>query len=603
MYTQKSTFGDHTVYSYETQRYKLRELVEEMYGQSIETLQSSSVDFNTRETGTLQDIETDLHKTFYAFIKSNPKFKAVYCQMIRDIYDQFFPHEKALIYQSFPSIRFQFVGNKCVPKHYDSDNIGNHPLGERNFLLPITAMKGTTCLFLESEPGKGDFQGMTMDYGDLLFFNGNTCTHYNEVNVEGYMRISFDFRVLTLSDYMVYIMRDGVTQTNPRDASRTPVRMIVGGYYQCMFPEESVEQMMNWHFQTTTMQSRPVFDIEKDAVHAYMSTGDPFLTEFKETEKFEAKLKQVIGSEYCSATPSGTSALITALLACGVQSGDEVIVPAYTMVATVNAVRVLGAIPVIVDVSRETYTMELHSVRKAFTLKTKAVIHVSLNNRSIDLPELATFCKMNRLFLIEDAAQSLGCRLDGKHYGTFGDIGCFSFSTPKIITTGQGGCVVTNNTDLAAKIRTLKNFGRRESGGEVYESFGLNFKFTDIQAVIGISQLEKLEERVKRMREMFELYYSELHEFMLPPQSDEWIPWFNDILVKDRDLVGEFLKRHGVQTRVTYPALHDCANTNHISTYGLFLPTHFKLTNEEIRYICRLLRVVDLYSSQKVVCM
>lgn len=617
MFTLSSSFGVHTVYNYRAGQYKFRELIESIYSTKLEDLQSTSTDFSTREPGTLQDIETDLHKKFYTAIKSDDTFKSAYCKLIHDIRAEFFPDEQGLVYQSFPSIRFQFVGNKSVPPHCDSDDIGRHPLGERNFLLPLTKMTGTTRLFIESTPGANDSKGIDMEYGDLLYFNGNKCIHHNEVNTESFMRISFDFRVITISDYMKYLATSTISQTNPRDpdGSRKPVRLTIGGYYQCMFRNETPEDMIHWFTQKDLLlQTRPVFDSsEQLACSEYFTKGDPFLTEYIVTQTLEKELCKLTGAPHCFMTPSGTSAIMVALLACGIGPGDEVIAPDYTMVATANAIKVLGARPVLIDVDSSTYTVNLATIKSAITPRTRAVIHVSLNNRSIGLSEIASYCKEIGVYLIEDSAQSVGCTLNGVHYGLYGDVGCFSLSSPKIITTGQGGFVVTKDPSLAGKIRQCKNFGRMDGGSEIYTAFGLNCKFTDIQATIGLAQLTKLPDRVHRMREMFDLYSQGLSDLttikILPALNAEWIPWFIEIETSTRDAVAEFLKAHLIQTRITYPTIHSLPvynepgtfpNASHISTNGLFLPTHFHVTNDNIRYICRLLRVFDLNTANKV---
>lgn len=605
MFTENRRIGQHVVYDYDTSDYKLRELIETIYNTDIESLQTISKDFYSREAGTLQDVETDIHKKFYTYIKSNDTFKHAYCRLVRDIFDQFFPDESVLIYQSFPSIRFQFTGNTCVPPHCDSDDVGRHPDGERNFLLPITKMSGSTRLFIESEPKKSDYQGVDMEYGNILSFNGNKCIHYNTVNTESYMRVSFDFRVITLANYMKYLHKNDIAHTNPRDKeSRKPVSMIVGGYYQCMFRDTSD---LHWHVPQTIVQSRPCFDDEEsNACASYFQSGDPFVTEYKQTEKLEDAIKEFTKSRFCFMVPSGTSALIVALLACDIRPGDEVIVPDYTMVATANAVRLLGATPILVDVCADTYTLHPDSICKHMTPLTKAVIHVSLNNKSVDMSSIVELCKRKNIYLIEDAAQSVGCTIGGVHYGTLGDVGCFSFSTPKIITTGQGGCLITNNEAIASKIHSIKNFGRQTGRVEVYDSFGLNFKFTDIHAVIGLSQMKKLPYRIIRMREMFDLYYRSIsqctHVTIRQAPNTEWIPWFVEVETEDRDALATFLNKHQVQTRITYPSLHSLpiydststfTNSLHISKHGLFLPTHFQLTNANIEYICDLIHVFD----------
>lgn len=612
MFTLKREFGHHKIYAYDTSKYDFRKFLTDLYNtDDLEHLHLQSVDYQKfldKQYERLEDVETDIHKKFYKTIKAEETYKGLYVSLVKDLYSFLFTNDPYLVYQSFPSIRFQFPENIAVPPHCDSDEIGRHPLGEKNFLVPITSMKGTTRLFVESEPGKGDFEGVDLEYGEILYFNGNKCIHYNQSNKENYMRISFDFRVIQKDDYKNYILKEPLTQTNPRDLGkeRKPVKMNVGGYYQCMFLDEPVEKSMNWHFNNSLiLQTRPSFDKhEQDACASYFSSGDPFLTEFKETEKLEKELAGVIGVKHCFMTTSGSTALLVALLALDIRPGDEVIVPNYTMIATANAVRLLGATPVLVDVDQATYTLTLESIQKHQTEKTKAVIHVSLNNRSKDLEAIVEYCKTNNLFLVEDAAQSLGCRLNGKHYGTFGDLGCFSLSSPKIITTGQGGFVVTDNDELAKKLFKLKNFGRASGGVEQYDTFGFNFKFTDIQAVIGQAQLKKLPERVKRMRELFELYYNSLQKvngiYMNPPQTDEWIPWFIDIFTEKRDELALFLKQHNIQTRIVYPAIHstdayksqgEFPSCEYVSSHGLFLPSHLQLTNEQVDFISRCIRM------------
>lgn len=612
-FTPIKVIGEHTILNYNITKYRFLEQLQTIFQvkdlSQIHTISKDYTEFEKGNISNLQDIEADLHKRFYTAIKSDDTFKKSYCDLIKDIFNHLYPNESILIYQSFPSIRFQFIGNKAIPAHCDSDSIGKHPLGEKNFLIPITDMKNTSRLFIESQPEKGDFQGIDLKYGNLFHFNGNRCIHYNETNRENYTRISFDFRVLLLKDYMKYILQDTITNTNPRDphGERKPVKMIVGGYYQSMFKNDSTEEILNWHFQKEKIiQTRPSFnELEAKACYDYMTTGDPFLTEFKKTSELEESIKKFIGAKHCFMTTSGTSALISAYLALDIQPGDEVIVPNYTMVATANSVKLLGAIPILADVDERTFTLTLDEIKRKITSKTKAIVHVSLNNREKGLREIAEYCKEKSIYLIEDAAQSLGCFNNGKHFGTFGDIGCFSLSTPKIISTGQGGFVITDNDELALRLWKIKNFGRKAGGLEEYDIFGLNFKFTDIQAVIGIEQFKKLPERIQRMKEIYSLYSQHIPT-LLPSMGNEWIPWFIDLKITNRDKLIHFLNQHNIQTRITYPALHtlpmyngddsNFVNSLDISTNGLFLPSHVVLTNSEINFIGRCVRCFNLYT-------
>ena len=186
------------------------------------------------------------------------------------------------------------------------------------------------------------------------------------------------------------------------------------------------------------------------------------------------------------------------------------------MVATANCCQLLGATPVFVDIERESFCIDLNHVKEQLsTTNVAAVIHVSMNARSNDVASLAQLCKEHNVPLVEDSAQALGSyhlNSDGKpqHLGTFGAIGSFSFSSPKIISTGQGGALVTNDDALAAHVRKIKDFGRSTGGNDTHDVVGWNFKFTDLQGVVGIEQMKKLPWRVNRMRQIWDLYQSEL---------------------------------------------------------------------------------------------
>lgn len=604
-------FGDHKIVSYNIHTHPFRKYFEELYNtHDLENLHTRSMEYNS---STLIDVETSLHKQFYNDIKTNPTFKKLYCEFIKEIFKHFYPDQEWIIYQSFPSIRFQFINNMTVPPHYDSDDVGRHPLGERNFLIPITSMYNTNRLFIESHPGSSDFEGMTMEYGNLLVFNGNRCTHFNKVNIEPTLRISLDFRIIHHSDYLTYLKNGQITQTNPRDPdkNREPVKMVIGGYYQLSHCSDTVEYMMNWqHQKSLLLQTMPNFDIaEANACFEYMKDGTNFVTEYQQTSKLEKMLSEFIGVKYVVMTTSGSMALIMALLGANIGKGDDVIVPNYTMIATINAVKFVGANPIIVDVDSRSHTITRDIIESCRTSNTKCIIHVSLNNRSIDLSGIAEYCLSNQIVLIEDAAQSLGATVNGKHYGTFGKIGCFSLSTPKIISTGQGGFVITDDEQIASKMSMIKNFGRKCGGVDIFELFGLNMKFTDIQAVIGIEQLKKLPQRVQFMRSLYRDYYEQLNDLpirMIAPTDDTYLPWFIDIYTPRRDELAIFLKVHNIQTRPTYPEIHrtpmyltdtEYPVTTSISNTGLFLPSHTLLKKDDVRFICRLIRVFFTLSS------
>lgn len=343
----------------------------------------------------------------------------------------------------------------------------------------------------------------------------------------------------------------------------------------------------------------PSFDIkEKEAVAKYMDSGG-WLTEHNKTKEFEKILADYVGIKYCSVLCNGTATLITALKVLGVEIGDEVIVPDYTMAATAFAVSAIGAKPVFVDVDDDTLGINLGDMKKKVTKKTKAVMLVSINGRYPYFGDnIIDYCDCLGIRVIEDAAQSLGSFHDDYHIGTFGEVGSFSFSMPKIITSGQGGALVTDDKELHQKIQMYKNFGRKTSGVDEHESIGLNFKFTDLQAVVGIEQMKKLHWRIKRKKEIFK-YYRELlgDELFIETDLRDTTPWMNDVVVDNRNKLGIFLSKNRIGTRPFYPTLHTqkpYANTKgkfetstYYSEHGMWLPSSVKLSDLEVEYVCR----------------
>jgi len=357
------------------------------------------------------------------------------------------------------------------------------------------------------------------------------------------------------------------------------------------------------------MQMRPWFgDEEKQAVCDYMDE-DGFITEFKRTEKFEKMLSDYMGVKHCVVVNNGTISLTLAAMAVGVESGDEVIVPNYTMIATPNSVKMFGAKPIFVDVERHTLCLDIELVKKAITPKTKAIILVSANGRypQSNIDAFEKLCQQEGLILIEDSAQSMGSFYpDGRHIGTVGLVGSFSFSAPKIISTGQGGAIVTNSDKVAEKIRKLKDFGRLNGGNDVHNEIGYNFKFTELQACIGIEQVKKLPFRVERKREILKKYQEMLkniHQVQFFEQDlNNTTPWFIDCVVENREGLQLHLKENNIGTRVMYPPITqqkaygvdgEYPVAELIGSNGLWLPSATQLSNEEIAIICN--SIIDFY--------
>lgn len=357
-------------------------------------------------------------------------------------------------------------------------------------------------------------------------------------------------------------------------------------------------------FQPTNQipQMEPWFDEnEAKALSDYMAAGG-WITEFKKTREFEQMIAEFVGAKYCSIVSNGTISLALALMAYGIGPNDEVIVPDYTMVATANAVVLAGAEVVFADIEKESLCLGLTQIKAAMSERTKAVILVTINGRyPNDLEQIISFCCERGIKLIEDAAQSLGSRKGGQHLGTFGDIGSFSFSAPKVITTGQGGALITDDEAVIEKIRLLRDFGREKPGEDHYLTMGWNFKFTDLQAVIGIEQMKKLPWRVERKKAIYQLYQDQLKDVteveFIPTDLTDTSPWFIDVLVPVDKRAGliEHLKSQGVGSRPFYPALHSEPVYARVGSYpiaedialrGLWLPSSAQLTDEQVITVC-----------------
>ncbi len=361
------------------------------------------------------------------------------------------------------------------------------------------------------------------------------------------------------------------------------------------------------------MQMRPWFsEEEKRAVCDYMEE-DGFITEFKRTEKFEQMIAEFTGAQHCVVVNNGTISLTLAALATGVQAGDEVIVPNYTMIATPNSIVMFGAKPVFVDVEPETLCLDIEQVRNAITPKTKAIILVSANGRypAVGIDKFEQLCSDKGLVLIEDSAQSLGSIYpDGRHVGTVGMVGSFSFSAPKIISTGQGGAIITDDDAIADRVRKLKDFGRSGGGNDVHRSIGYNFKFTELQACIGIEQMKKLSWRVCRKKEIMKLYQSRLEGVdgvqLFAHDLEYTTPWFIDALVENRGELQVHLKENNIGTRVMYPPINQQEAyrlpgyypvAERVGRDGLWLPSATQLSDDQIEFICE--RIREFYGVNK----
>ena len=355
-------------------------------------------------------------------------------------------------------------------------------------------------------------------------------------------------------------------------------------------------------------QMEPWFDNqEQEALNKYMSEGG-WVTEFKKTFEFQDLIKEFTGAKHCFVVNNGTISLTLMAMAAGIKAGDEVLVPNYTMVATPNSLKMFGAEPKFIDVDPKTLCISLEEIKKNVSSNTKAVFLMNANGRyPADINDIVSYCKDNNLILLEDSAQALGSFYpDGIHQGRKGIAGSFSFSAPKIISTGQGGAIITDDDELAYNISRLKDFGRSGGGNDVHEMIGFNFKFTDIQAVLGIVQMGKLDWRVKRMKEIYARYknnLSNIEEIQFFEQDlQNTTPWFIDVKAVKRDELMAFLKLNNVGSRTMYPPINkqqaynvdgEHVVSNEIGVFGLWLPSSSKLSDEQIDFTCD--KIIEFY--------
>ena len=333
-----------------------------------------------------------------------------------------------------------------------------------------------------------------------------------------------------------------------------------------------------------------------------------FPNEGKMTGLFEKRIAALTGSRYAVAVTNGTAAIFLSLKALGVGPGDEVIVPDITFIATANAVEMCGAKPVLTDVDPATICMGPANFRKAVTKKTKAVIPVHVSGRACDMAGIARVAKAHSVDIVEDAAEAFMSKHKGIFLGTFGRTGCFSFSPNKTITTGQGGIIVTDDRKLYTRLRELKDQGRpsRGTGGDdLHNSIGYNFKFTDLQAAVGLGQLSYLKRRLARMKSIYRAYVNGLEGvkgislFKSNLEKGE-IPQWTDALAERRDGLDAYLRAKGIDCRRYWFPVHrqkpyriadrHFPESTRLSPRALWLPSAFTMSDSDVKRVCKHIR-------------
>ena len=332
----------------------------------------------------------------------------------------------------------------------------------------------------------------------------------------------------------------------------------------------------------------------------WVSSEGPFVNEFE--EKFSNKVNR----KYGIACSSGTAALDIAIKALEIGPGDEVIIPSFTIISCASAVFKSGAKIILLDCDKDSWLMQPDQLEKLITAKTKAIMVVHIYGLPVNLDPIIEIAKKNRIFIIEDSAEQIGGLYKGKPCGSFGDISTFSFYPNKNVTTGEGGMVVTNNINLAERAKSLRNLCFQPEKRFVHNEIGWNYRMTNLQAALGLAQLERLDESVEKKISIGKAYYERLKDIdliQLPLEKLDYaqnIFWVYGIVLDKRVGNAKYLMKkladNSIGSRPFFYPIHkqpvflknglfvndSHPNAEHISEYGFYLPSGLSITINEI---------------------
>jgi len=328
----------------------------------------------------------------------------------------------------------------------------------------------------------------------------------------------------------------------------------------------------------------------------------------KYVTQFEENFSKYCNVQYGVATSNGTAALHLALAALGIGRGDEVIVPDITFAATINAVIYTGATPVIVDIEEDSWCIDPDGIEKTITQNTKAVIPVHIYGQPCDMGRICEIAQEHNLYIIEDCAEAHGAEWGNKKVGSFGIISCFSFFGNKVLTTGEGGMCVTDSKELSEKMRVLRDHGMSKERKYYHEVVGFNYRMTNMQAAIGVAQLEHIDEILGWRSELEEKYRKAFAGISgVRMQGSDFvdrkkIAWLVSVLVDEdkRDMILQKLKDNNIDARAFFIPLSEmeiyknyaenCVKSKKISKMGLNLPTTYEINESKIEKIVHIIK-------------
>ncbi len=337
-----------------------------------------------------------------------------------------------------------------------------------------------------------------------------------------------------------------------------------------------------------------------------------WITEGPHARAFSDQLNHLIGTPHGVFAPNGTLALALGLMALEIGHGDEVLVPDTTFIGSASAVHMVGAVPVLVDVDDQTFQIDMNRAAAGLTSRTRAIMPVHLFGTACDMTAVLDFAARHRLAVIEDAAQGIGVTFSGRHVGSLGDVGCFSFFADKTITTGEGGYVACKDQHVYNRLRLLRNQGRLDRGSFIHEAMGYNFRMTDLQCAIGVAQLARLDQVIGRKTELLQRYEAGLQRIptvrMLGPAPNAGhVPFRCVLMAQDVRGLMTHLEAAGVETRSFFHPLHrqpglrawsasrvegmhlddaSFPNANYGWDHGVCLPIQPTLSLAEVDFIC-----------------
>jgi len=337
-------------------------------------------------------------------------------------------------------------------------------------------------------------------------------------------------------------------------------------------------------------------------------------THGKFLREFESEFAKYCGVKYGVTTSSGTTALHLAMESIDLKKGDEVIIPACTNIATALAVVYAGAKPIVVDIETDTWNMSVNKVKDSITSRTKAILPVHIYGHPVDMEEIIDIAEKQNIWIVEDCAEAHGAEYKNKKVGGLGDIGCFSFYANKIITTGEGGMIVTDNKKVAELSANLKDLAFDKKRRFRHERLGFNYRMTNVQAAIGLAQLKKIDSIVAKKRKMAEAYNNLLKDIegITLPVEKPWaknVYWMYSILIKksfgiNRETLRNKLSDKGIETRIMFIPMHQQPALRNIGYYksdkhpvserigreGLYLPSGTTLEDKEIQFVCEAIK-------------